>query len=106
MDKPDTPAELKAIGNKWLSLGSHTLVVVPGARKPIVEEPSIAPAPTTLPPVDPRYTTTPSPVDRSFALRKQVGRTQQTRHLSILLHVAHPPDRGRARSAADEFRRA
>ncbi|MDI9237936.1 pitrilysin family protein [Lysobacter sp. LF1] len=59
------PADLKAIGNKWLTLGSHTLVVVPGTRTPIVEEPSVAPAPMTLPPVDPRYTTTPSPVDRS-----------------------------------------
>ncbi|HEY5852071.1 MAG TPA: pitrilysin family protein [Lysobacter sp.] len=60
-----TPKDLKAIGNKWLGKGSHTLVVVPGERTAIAEDPSVTPAPLSLPPVDPKFTTTPSPIDRS-----------------------------------------
>jgi len=60
-----TPKDLKAIGNKWLTKGSHTLLVVPGERTAIAEDPSVTPAPLTLPPVDPKFTTTPSTVDRS-----------------------------------------
>jgi zinc protease len=60
-----TPAELKAVGNQWLGKGSHTLVVVPGPRTAIPEDPSVTPAPLKLPPVDAKYTTTPSTVDRS-----------------------------------------
>ncbi|HZX78957.1 pitrilysin family protein [Lysobacter sp.] len=60
-----TPAELKAVGNRWLGKGSHTLVVVPGPRTAIPEDPSVTPAPLKLPPVDAKYTTTPSTVDRS-----------------------------------------
>lgn len=60
-----TPAQLKAVGNQWLGKGSHTLVVVPGPRTAIPEDPSVTPAPIELPPVDPKYTTTPSSVDRS-----------------------------------------
>lgn len=58
-------ADLKAVGNRWLNHGSHTLVVVPGDRTPIAEDPSVTPAPQELPPVDAKYTTTPSTVDRS-----------------------------------------
>lgn len=57
-------ADIKAIGNEWLSKGSHTLVVVPGPRTAIPEDPSVTPAPLTLPAVDPKYTTTTSTVDR------------------------------------------
>lgn len=60
-----TPAKLKAVGNRWLGKGSHTLVVVPGPRTAIPEDPSVTPAPLKLPSVDAKYTTTPSVVDRS-----------------------------------------
>jgi predicted Zn-dependent peptidase len=62
----DTSAdELKAVGAKWLGVGDHTLVVEPGERTPLAEEPTVKPAPMTLPPVDPKYTVEPSAVDRS-----------------------------------------
>ncbi|RPE80241.1 M16 family metallopeptidase [Vulcaniibacterium tengchongense] len=58
-------ADLRAVGAKWLEKGSHTLVVVPGPRTPLPEEPSVTPTPLTLPPADPKYKTLPSTVDRS-----------------------------------------
>ncbi|MDN5781156.1 MAG: insulinase family protein [Luteimonas sp.] len=58
-------ADLKAVGAKWLGVGSHTLVVAPGERTALAEEPTVKPAPMTLPPVDPKYTVEPSSVDRS-----------------------------------------
>ncbi|MDR7135630.1 putative Zn-dependent peptidase [Lysobacter niastensis] len=58
-------SDIKAIGNEWLGKGSHTLVVVPGPRTAIAEDPSVTPAPLVLPVVDPKYTTTASTVDRS-----------------------------------------
>lgn len=58
-------ADIKAVGNEWLGKGSHTLVVVPGPRTAIPEDPSVTPAPLTLPAVDPKYTTTASSVERS-----------------------------------------
>ncbi len=61
-----TGAQLQAVGRQWLGdKGSHTLVVVPGPRTVIAEDPSVTPAPLALPPVDAKYTTTPSTVDRS-----------------------------------------
>jgi predicted Zn-dependent peptidase len=59
-------AQLKAVGNAWLgkNRGSHTLTVTPGERVALPEEPSVTPVALTLPPVDPKYTTTPSAVDR------------------------------------------
>ncbi|WP_027081203.1 M16 family metallopeptidase [Luteimonas mephitis] len=57
--------DLKAVGAKWLGVGDHTLVVEPGERTPLAEEPTVKPAPMTLPPVDPKYTVEPSTVDRS-----------------------------------------
>lgn len=60
-----TPAQLKAAGGKWLSQGEHTLVVQPGERVALTEEPAVTPAPFTPPSVDARYTTTASQVDRS-----------------------------------------
>jgi zinc protease len=58
-------ADLKAVGAKWLGEGSHTLVVEPGERTALAEEPAARPAPLTLPPVDPKYTVEASSVDRS-----------------------------------------
>ena len=60
-----TAADIQAIGRKWLGEGDHTLVVVPGERTPLVEDVAVTPAPFTPPPVDPKYTTTDSTVDRS-----------------------------------------
>ncbi|MGN6512976.1 MAG: M16 family metallopeptidase [Lysobacteraceae bacterium] len=60
-----TPAALQAAGKQWLSSGDHTLVVLPGERKEIPEDPAVKPAPMTLPAVDPKYKTLPSTVDRS-----------------------------------------
>ncbi len=60
-------ANLRATGNTWLGAGkgSHTLVVNPGKRVEIAEEPAGTPAPFKLPAVDARYKTTASSVDRS-----------------------------------------
>ncbi|MFT3897599.1 MAG: pitrilysin family protein [Thermomonas sp.] len=60
-----TPAQIRDIGRKWLGHPSHTFVVVPGKRTALAEEPSVKAAALVLPPVDPKYTTEPSTVDRS-----------------------------------------
>ncbi|TWI05800.1 putative Zn-dependent peptidase [Luteimonas cucumeris] len=60
-----TVAEVKGSGEKYLARGGHTLLVTPGAREQIPEEAAVTPEPMTLPPVDPKYTTTVSDVDRS-----------------------------------------
>ncbi len=60
-----TPAVLQATAGKWLATGSHTLVVEPGERTPLAEEPSVTPAPFTLPAADPKYRTLASTVDRA-----------------------------------------
>ncbi|MGH8084537.1 MAG: M16 family metallopeptidase [Lysobacter sp.] len=60
-----TPAQLQAVGNEWLGDGDHTLLVLPGERTPLAEEPAVDPAPLVLPPVDDKYSTTASTVDRS-----------------------------------------
>ena len=58
-------ADLQAVGRKWLSNGDHTLVVTPGERTALVEEPAVTPAPLPLPPVDAKYRTVASSIDRS-----------------------------------------
>ena len=60
-----TPADLQALAGKWLDEGSHTLVIVPGERTPLPEEPAVDPEPLAIPEVDPQYSTVPSTVDRS-----------------------------------------
>lgn len=60
-----TAADVQAVGRTWLGTGSHTLVVEPGARTPLAEEPAVTPAPFELPAVDPKYAVSPSSVDRS-----------------------------------------
>ncbi|MGY0618051.1 M16 family metallopeptidase [Lysobacter sp. A378] len=60
-----TPAQLQAVGKQWLGDGDHTLVVLPGERTALAEEPAVEPAPLTLPPVDPEYRVLPATVDRS-----------------------------------------
>ena len=61
-----TVASVRGTGNTWLGAGkgSHTLVVNPGKRVDIPEEPAVTPAPFKLPAVDKKYTTTASTVDR------------------------------------------
>ncbi|MCD9027796.1 insulinase family protein [Luteimonas sp. BDR2-5] len=58
-------ADVQAVGGKWLDVGSHTIVVVPGARTALEEEPAVTPAPFTPPAPDSRYRTLPTTVDRS-----------------------------------------
>ncbi len=62
-----TIAQIKTAGVNWLGAGkgSHTLVVTPGERKPLPEDAAVTPAALTLPPVDKKYRTTASKVDRS-----------------------------------------
>jgi zinc protease len=62
-----TVAQVKTAGNTWLGTGkgSHTLVVVPGERTALPEDPAVTPTALTLPAVDPKYKTTASSVDRS-----------------------------------------
>ncbi|QEO24979.1 M16 family metallopeptidase [Xanthomonas translucens] len=57
--------DLKAVGRKWLGKGDHTLVVEPGERVVLAEDPAVQPAPLNAPPVDPKYRALPSVVDRS-----------------------------------------
>lgn len=58
-------AEILAAAHRWLDHGSFTLVATPGKRTPLVEDPAVKPAPLTLPPVDAKYKTIASDVDRS-----------------------------------------
>ena len=60
-----TTDDLKAAGRRWLGEGSHTLLVQPGERTALAEEPSPTPAPFVLPPPDPKFGTTTGKVDRS-----------------------------------------
>ncbi len=58
-------ADVRGIGAKWLGPGDHTLVVEPGARVALAEEPSATPKPFNVPAVDPKFSTLPTQVDRS-----------------------------------------
>ncbi len=62
----NTSAEdVKTVGKTWLDVGSHTIVVTPGARTALTEAPAVTPAPFTAPAPDPQYRTTRTTVDRS-----------------------------------------
>ncbi|MNU97376.1 Protease 3 precursor [compost metagenome] len=63
-----TPATVRAATAKWLGNPSHTFMVKPGERKPLVEEASAKPAPFQLPAADAKYTTTASNVDRKLGV--------------------------------------
>jgi zinc protease len=65
-----TPANVRATGERWLAKGGHTLVVTPGERTVIPEEPAGTPAPFTLPAPESRFTTTASDVDRTRGVPK------------------------------------
>ena len=60
-----TPANVRTTGERWLAKGSHTLVVTPGERTVIPEEPAVTPAPFTPPAPESRFTTTASDVNRT-----------------------------------------
>jgi predicted Zn-dependent peptidase len=60
-----TVADIRKAGATWLDTGSHTLVITPGERVALPEEPAATPAAATLPKPDPKFTTTPAAVDRS-----------------------------------------
>ncbi|QNP41884.1 M16 family metallopeptidase [Lysobacter solisilvae (ex Woo and Kim 2020)] len=62
-------AELTATGRKWLGKGDHTLVIEPGARTALPEEPAATPTPLTLPAVDGKYKTVHSDVDRKAGVQ-------------------------------------
>ena len=62
-----TAESIRAAGDRWLNKGSHTLVVSPGPRVALAEDPAVTPTPLTLPAVDPKYTTTPG-VDRKTGI--------------------------------------
>ncbi|MGI8561369.1 MAG: M16 family metallopeptidase, partial [Luteimonas sp.] len=68
-----TPAQVKAAGGKWLSKGSHTLVISPGERTPLAEEPAATPTPFNPPAPDPRFTTVETDVDRSQGVPMPAG---------------------------------
>ncbi|WP_449446676.1 M16 family metallopeptidase [Thermomonas brevis] len=59
-----TPDVVRAAAAKWLDKHSHTFVVKPGERTPLVEAPAVKPAPFVLPEPDGKYKTTASNVDR------------------------------------------
>src|SRR5690606_38399734 len=65
-----TPDTVRAATAKWLGNPSHTFMVKPGERKPLVEEASAKPAPFQLPAADAKYTTTASNVDRKLGVPK------------------------------------
>lgn len=60
-----TAADVRGIGAKWLGPGDHTLVVEPGTRVALTEEPSATPKPFNVPAADPKFSTLPTQVDRS-----------------------------------------
>ncbi|MDQ3056645.1 MAG: insulinase family protein, partial [Pseudomonadota bacterium] len=63
-------ADVKAVGNKWLTKGSHTLVVVPGERKAIAEEPAATPVALALPAVNAKYKVADMGIDRTTGVPK------------------------------------
>jgi zinc protease len=64
-----TPEQVRDAGRKWLGAGSHTMIVQPSETpaSALPESVSAAPAttPAAIPPVDPKFKTTASDVDRS-----------------------------------------
>jgi zinc protease len=63
-----TARQVQAAGRAWLGKGDHTLVVLPGERTPLAEEPAGNPEPFDLPAVDGRYSAQPAAVDRSVGV--------------------------------------
>src|SRR5690554_2937698 len=60
-----TADQVRAAGREWLAQGDHTLLVLPGERTALVEDPAGTPEPWNLPDVDSRYGVQPAAIDRS-----------------------------------------
>jgi len=58
-------ADVQAAGKRWLSQGDHTLLVTPGKRVDIPEEPAGTPKPFVISKPDPKFKTVATTVDRS-----------------------------------------
>ncbi|MFT3763721.1 MAG: pitrilysin family protein [Pseudoxanthomonas sp.] len=65
-----TPEQVRAVAAEWLGKPSHTFVVKPGERKPLVEDPAVHPSPFVLAKPDGKYKTTASKVDRKAGVPK------------------------------------
>jgi zinc protease len=63
-----TSEQIRAAGRNWLTKGSHLMVVAPGERKAIPEEPAATPAPFERPSPDPKFKTIASDIDRSTGI--------------------------------------
>ncbi|KRA75167.1 peptidase M16 [Lysobacter sp. Root667] len=67
-----TPESVRAAGQKWLGVGSHTLVVQPSDKPasslPETAQAAPAGAPAAVPAPDPRFKTVKSDVDRSLGV--------------------------------------
>src|SRR3990167_3512388 len=61
-----TPQQVTRTANQWLRAGDHILTVSPGEVTPTVEDPSVSDGkPAALPPVDKKFKTIASDLDRS-----------------------------------------
>ena len=61
-----TPQQVTRTANQWLRAGDHILTVSPGEVMPTVEDPSVSDGKSAaLPPVDPKFKTIASDLDRS-----------------------------------------
>ena len=67
-----TPSSVRAAGERWLGKGSHTLMVSPGPRVELPEDPTVTPAVLALPPVEPKYSTT-AGIDRKSGIPKTLS---------------------------------
>ncbi|MEL1263304.1 pitrilysin family protein [Pseudoxanthomonas putridarboris] len=69
-----TPASIRAAAKKWLGVGSHTLIVqpseTPASSLPETVHAAPATAPAAIPPVDPKFRTVRTDVDRSQGVPK------------------------------------
>src|SRR5690606_11432706 len=63
-----TAEEVQATGKTWLAEGDHTLLILPGERTALEEDPAGTPRPWELPAIDARYSTQPATVDRSLGV--------------------------------------
>jgi predicted Zn-dependent peptidase len=66
-----TPAQLRTLAATWLARGDHTLIIAPGARQALPEDPAIANLPASkVAPPDKRWKALPAEVDRKLGVPK------------------------------------
>jgi len=65
-----TAADIQAVGQRWLRAGEHTLLVEPGPRTVINEDPTPELVPFEVPAADSRYTVVETGLDRSLGVPK------------------------------------